>query len=355
MTPLPWRAARRHPGPYIIAEIGVNHDGDPAKALALVDEAHRAGANAVKLQLFDTARLMSRAARLAAYQRDSGATDPFSMLRALELSIDQMAPIVSRAHELGLHAIVTPFSPGLVEVAERLPWDAYKTSSTDIINKPLIDNLVTTGKPLIVSTGASTLDEIRRAAGWLSDARRRSAVLHCVSSYPTVDADASLGAITALRDAGLGVDAIGYSDHTPREDTGALAAALGAEILEKHFTADRSAPGPDHSASLDPDGFTRYTRACASPLPDPADPASAALIGLAEKRVLACEADVRSVSRQSLVLTRPVRAGEIIPREALTTKRPGTGIEPFRLDDIAGRTAARDIEADTPLTEDDLA
>jgi sialic acid synthase SpsE len=355
MTPLPWRAPRNRPGPYIIAEIGVNHDGDPAKALALVDAAHRAGAHAVKLQLFETDRLMSRAARLAAYQRDAGATDPFSMLRALEMSIDQMAPIVERAHDRGLHAIVTPFSPGLVEVAQHLPWDAYKTSSTDIINKPLIDNLVATGKPLIVSAGASTMEEIRRAADWLGDARSRSAVLHCVSSYPTADADASLGAITALRDAGLGVDAIGYSDHSPREDTGALAAALGAEILEKHFTADRGAPGPDHSASLDPDGFTRYTGACASALPDPSDPAFPELIGPAEKRVLDCEADVRTVSRQSLVLTRPVRAGETIPREALTTKRPGTGLEPFRLDDTAGRTAARDIEADTPLTEDDLA
>jgi len=355
MSLLPWRAPRRHSGPYIIAEIGVNHDGDPAKALALVDEAHRAGAHAVKLQLFETDRLMSRAARLAAYQRNSGATDPFSMLRALELSIGQMAPIVERAHELNLHAIVTPFSPALVEVAERLPWDAYKTSSTDIINKPLIDNLLATGKPLIISTGASTIDEIRRAVDWLGDARSRSAILHCVSSYPVADADASLGAITALLQANLGVDAIGYSDHSPRVDTGALAAALGAELLEKHFTADRSAPGPDHSASLDPEGFARYADACASPLPNFADTAYADLIGPAEKRVLACEADVRTVSRQSLVLTRPIRAGETIPRESLTTKRPGTGIEPFRLADIAGRTATRDIEPDTPLTEDDLA
>jgi len=345
---LPWRTAEP---PYLIAEIGVNHDGDPAKALALVEAAHHAGAHAVKLQLFETDRLMSSAARLAAYQRDSGATDPFSMLRALELSIDQMAPIADRAHALGLHAIVTPFSPSLVEVAERLPWDAYKTSSTDIINKPLIDNLIATGKPLIISTGASTIDEVRRAAGWLGEAAARCAILHCVSSYPAADPDCSLGAIRALLEAGLGVEAIGYSDHSPREDTGAFAAALGAALLEKHLTLDRSASGPDHAASLDPTGFATYTRLCRTGAGDP----PAVLIGPPEKRVLPCESDVRTVSRQSLVLTRAVRAGQPIPRDTLTTKRPGTGIEPFRLGEIAGRTASRDLEPDRPLVEEDLA
>ncbi|MFI4853418.1 MAG: N-acetylneuraminate synthase family protein [Phycisphaerales bacterium JB065] len=346
--PLPWRSAQP---PYLIAEIGVNHDGNEQKALDLVDAAHRAGAHAVKLQLFETDRLMSSASRLAAYQRDAGATDPFSMLRALELSIDQMAPVVERAQALGLHAIVTPFSPSLVEAAERIPWDAYKTSSTDIINKPLIDNLVATGKPLILSTGAATLDEIRRAAGWLGKARTRSAILHCVSSYPTADQDTSLGAITALRNADLGVDAIGYSDHTPRTDTGAFASSLGATILEKHLTLDRASPGPDHAASLDPDAFAEYARLCRDGAGEP----PAELVGPAEKRVLPCEADVRTVSRQSLVLTQPVPRGQPIPRQALTTKRPGTGIEPFRIDEVTARTAARDLEPDRPLTEDDLA
>ena len=348
MTAVPWRSVKP---PYLIAEIGVNHDGDEQKALDLVDAAHAAGAHAIKLQLFETDRLMSRAARLAAYQRDSGATDPFSMLRALELTIDQMAPVVERAQALDLHAIVTPFSPSLVEVAEQIPWDAYKTSSTDIINKPLIDNLVATGKPLIVSTGASTLDEVRRAAGWLGEARSRCAILHCVSSYPTADEDTTLGAIRALIEADLGVDAIGYSDHSTRTDTGAFAASFGARLLEKHLTLDRAAFGPDHAASLDPAGFAEYAAHCRVRAGDP----PAELVGSFEKRVLPCEADVRTVSRQSLVLTRPVRAGEPIPRAALITKRPGTGIEPYHRDSVAGRVAARDLDPDTPLTEDDLA
>jgi len=347
-TALPWRSVSP---PYLIAEIGVNHDGDVQKALDLVDAAHAARAHAVKLQLFETDLLMSSAARLAAYQRDSGATDPFSMLRALELSIDQMAPIVERAQALGLDAIVTPFSPSLVEVAEQLPWDAYKTSSTDIINKPLIDNLTATGKPLILSTGASTLEEIRRACSWLGSARPRCAVLHCVSSYPTADADTSLGAIRALIEADLGVDAMGYSDHSPRTDTGAFAAAIGAKLLEKHLTLDRTSPGPDHAASLDPAGFAEYAALCRTGAGDP----PAELVGPSEKRVLPCEADVRTVSRQSLVLTRPIRAGEIIAGNMLTTKRPGTGIEPYHLDSVAGRTASRDIEPDRPLTEEDFA
>ncbi len=348
MTAVPWHSVKP---PYLIAEIGVNHDGDEQKALDLVDAAHAAGAHAIKLQLFETDRLMSSAARLAAYQRDSGATDPFSMLRALELTIDQMAPIVERAQALDLHAIVTPFSPSLVDIAEQIPWDAYKTSSTDIINKPLIDNLITTGKSLIVSTGASTLEEVRRAAGWLGESRSRCAILHCVSSYPTADEDTSLGAIRALIEADLGVDAIGYSDHSPRTDTGAFAASLGAQILEKHLTLDRAASGPDHAASLDPAGFAQYAALCRAGTGNP----PAELVGPIEKRVLPCEADVRTVSRQSLVLTRPVRAGGPIPRAVLTTKRPGTGIEPYHLDSVAGRTASRDLDPDTPLTEDDLA
>lgn len=345
---LPWRTVEP---PYIIAEIGVNHDGDPAKALALIQAAKEAGAHAAKFQLFQTDLLMSSASRLAAYQRESGAIDPFSMLRALELSIEQLEPIVEHVHTLGMHAIVTPFSPALVAVADRLPWDAYKTASTDIINKPLIDNLIATGKPLILSTGASTLDEVRRASQWLGKARSRSAILHCVSSYPARDEDAALGGISALLMADLGVDAVGYSDHTQREDTGVFAMSCGARILEKHLTLDRAAPGPDHAASLEPAGFARYASLCRSTV----DPIPEIMVGPIEKRVLPCEEDVRSVSRQSLVLTRPVSAGHPIERGILTTKRPGTGIEPFRIDEVAGRLAARDIEADRPLVEEDLA
>ena len=168
--------------PYIIAELGVNHDGSVDRALALTEAAAAAGADAIKLQFFRTDLLMSRAAKLAAYQHSAGETDPVAMLRRLELSLDDMARVIDRAHRFNIHAIVTVFSVDLVSEAESLPFDAYKTASPDLIHKPLLGALAATGKPLIVSTGASTLDEITRARDWLAPAAERLACLQCVSS-----------------------------------------------------------------------------------------------------------------------------------------------------------------------------
>ncbi|MGP1273202.1 MAG: N-acetylneuraminate synthase family protein [Phycisphaerales bacterium] len=329
--------------PYVIAEIGVNHDGDPDRAVMLTERAAEAGADAVKLQLFETDRLMSKAARLAAYQKSAGETDPFAMLRRLELTIDEMEPTVRRAHALGIHAIVTVFSVELVEVAERLPWDAYKSASPDIINRPLLEAMAGTGRPLIVSTGASTLDEVTRAAGWLDGLRDRLVMLQCVSSYPA--SEAALGGIRAIAEAtGL---VVGYSDHTPGDATGADAVRAGACMLEKHVTHDRSAPGPDHAASLEPEVFARY-----------AAMAHEQRVGVpstgGEKAVLGVERDVRSVSRQSLVAARDLAEGGTIRRTDLTIKRPGTGLEPWRIDAVVGRRLARAVEADMPIIEGDL-
>ncbi len=374
-----------HP-PYIIAEIGVNHDGEVERALSLTDAAAEAGADAVKLQFFETDRLMSKAAKLAAYPKNAGETDPIEMLRRLELSIDEMARVVDRAHERGIHAIVTVFSTELVEIAETLAWDAYKTASPDIVNKPLLEALAKTGKPMIVSTGASTLDEVVRAVGWLDHVRDRLAVLQCVSSYPTPDM--ALGGIKAIRDAtGLPV---GYSDHSKDPKSSKLATALGGCILEKHITYDRNAPGPDHAASITELGLKRYIEQAqhhrclghvaekayadeVSKLGDGkllkeyffdhvhpgAHPSWMAVYAAAtypiEKRVLDCERDVREVSRQSVVTTRAIAPGETITREMLTIKRPGTGILAYRLDEVIGKVAKREIEHDVPVVEEDLA
>ncbi|GAB5497301.1 MAG: N-acetylneuraminate synthase [Phycisphaerales bacterium] len=332
-----------HP-PYVIAEIGVNHDGEVSRALELTDAAADAGADAVKLQLFETDRLMSKATKLAAYQKNAGETDPLEMLRRLELSIDEMAQVVDRAHERGIHAIVTVFSVELVEIAERLPWDAYKSASPDIINKPLLEAMAATGKPLIVSTGASELDEVTRAADWLACIRDRLAFLQCVSSYPAPEA--ALGGIGAISHAtGLPT---GYSDHTPDIDTASIAMHAGACVFEKHLTYDRTAAGPDHAASLEPFAMAGYIATakagvCIEP-PTRGD-----------KSVLDCERDVREVSRQSLVTAQELCTGDAVTREMLTIKRPGTGLAPFRLDEIIGRRVARDVEADVPLCEEDLA
>src|SRR5690606_32395858 len=229
----PMKIRDRHIGPdhppYVIAEIGVNHDGSVDRAIELVEAADRARADAVKLQLFRTDLLMSRAAKLAAYQKAAGETDPLAMLRRLELSADQMLPIMERAHDLGLHAIVTVFSVELVEEAERVRdayggWDAYKSASPDIVNRPLLDALSSTGRPVIVSTGASDMNEVERAVGWLDGAHDRLALLQCVSSYPVPEGQDGLGGIRALR-ARFEDLPIGYSDHTDTIATAWMAVA----------------------------------------------------------------------------------------------------------------------------------
>jgi sialic acid synthase SpsE len=343
-------------GVYVIAEIGVNHDGSAERAVGLADAAADAGADAVKLQFFETDRLLSRAAKLAAYQRTAGETDPVAMLRRLELTIDGMARVVERAHARGVHAIVTVFSAELVDEADTLAWDAYKTASPDLVHVPLLRRLVATGRPLIVSTGAADAGEVRGAfAGELRAAAGRAAVLQCVSSYPTGDEDfaASLPAIAAMRTE-LGVPA-GLSDHTPRVDAGAVAVSRGAAVLEKHLTYSKRAPGPDHAASLEPAEFAAYV-AAARAAAARRNESSTDVPRLDDaKRVLACESDVRTVSRQSIVARRAIRAGERLDAADLTLKRPGTGLLGVRWDGVVGRTAARDIDPDVPIVAADVA
>ncbi len=395
----PWAAQGRTP--YIIAEIGVNHDGSAERALDLVSAAADAGADAIKLQYFKADLLLSRASRLAAYQRDAGETDPANMLRRLELAIADMARIADRARALGVDPIVTVFNVDLVAEAERIGWAAYKTASPDIIHKPLLEALAATGRPMIVSTGAATIEEVGRAVDWLSGARDRLSLLHCVSAYPTPIERAALGGVAALRDA-FNLPT-GYSDHTRETETGALAAEAGAVILEKHLTYSRAAAGPDHAASLEPAGFAEYVALARAALRGGAAAGGTALRAVREQRrrdnqpqpsqciipdhasrasdhvrkVADCvrsahgsgepchpgpatktlqdiEADVRRLSRQSLVTTRAIAAGETVALQDITCKRPGSGLEPWRLEDSVGRVAARDLEADMPIREGDL-
>lgn len=350
---------------YIIAEIGVNHDGSRDTALALIDAAASAGADAVKFQCFEADRLMSRASALAAYQSGAGESDPIEMLRRLELSHDDLSACIARAHDRSLHAIVTPFSSELVRSCQtmrdprpreggggNLSWDAYKTASPDIIHKPLLVALAATAKPLILSTGAAEPAEITRALRWLDDAGpdtlARTALLQCVSAYPTPLDRAELGAIAdlaALRAPEPEPGPVGYSDHTSEVATGAIAVASGARILEKHLTHNRAARGPDHAASLDPAQFAEYVR-----LARAADAATASCT----KRVTPIEREVRQLSRQSLVLRRALPKGTRIDPADLACKRPGTGLPPWMLPEVLGRETLRDTEPDTPLTDLDV-
>jgi sialic acid synthase SpsE/CMP-N-acetylneuraminic acid synthetase len=322
--------------PFVIAELGVNHDGRLDRALELVEAAHAAGADAVKVQWFDAGLLLSRAARLARYQKEAGAGDPFEMLRALQLHADDLSKVVDRVHDVGLAAIATVFSVDLVGQARELDFDAYKTASPDIVNRPLIDALMATGKPVLVSTGTATIEEVGTVTAWLGD--HPHVLLQCVSGYPTPVDSASLAGRAAM--CAINPNALGYSDHTTAEDTGGLAVASGARLLEKHLTYDCAAAGPDHATSLEPAVFKRYV--------DLARRAWQAL-GPPEKRVLKIEEDVRRVSRQSLTATQALPAGHVISKEDLTIKRPGTGIPPWELAKTVGCRLATAVDADMPL------
>jgi len=327
----------------VIAELGVNHDGEAAVAERLVEAAADAGADAVKVQLFDPDRLLSNQARLASYQQGA-AEDPGALLSRLALGVEQLRPIAAHARQRGLGFLVTPFSLPDVDDLRALDADAVKIASPDAVNQPLLEACATLGKPLLISTGTCTLEELTPAAMLLRDHAPGGALLQCVSSYPTPRREAALGAIRVLRES-FGLP-IGYSDHTPELDTGALAVAAGAVVLEKHLTHDKAASGPDHAASITADELRHYIRGARE---------AAAMLGPASKRVLPIEADVAKVSRQSLCLTRDLPAGHALTRDDLTIKRPGTGLPAARISATLGRRLARDVHANDLLMPDDLA
>jgi len=324
---------------YVIAELGVNHDGSLDRAMALADAAKNAGADAIKIQCFDPRKLLSAQAMLAEYQR-SQADDVFAMLEKLQLDADAMAKLRDKARAMGLGFIATCFSLEDVAVMRSLDVDAVKIASPDCVNLPLLESLKPLGKAMLVSTGAATIDELQPAARLLAD--HPTVFLQCVSAYPVADGDAALGGIGDLP-AGF---VRGYSDHTTNVQTGMLTAAAGAAVIEKHLTYDRSAVGPDHAASFEADRFAEYVRLIRQ---------AESMRGEGGKRLLACERDVRRVSRQSVCVVRDLPAGYVLRRADLTLKRPGTGIMASRLPGLIGRRLVRPVQVNHLLREDDVA
>jgi N-acetylneuraminate synthase/N,N'-diacetyllegionaminate synthase len=345
------RTIDNHHPPYVIAELGVNHDGSPDQLMRLVQAAADANADAVKLQLFSADDLLSDAASLAEYQVAAGETDPRAMLRRLELPLDVARQAVDLAHELGVQAIATVFDLPLLPMAMNLPLDAFKTASPDLVHKPLLDALVATGKPLIISTGAASREEVQRAVGWLAPARERMALLQCVSSYPTPPEHAAVAAVKDLAD--LFAGPVGYSDHTTALDTGALAVTFGARVLEKHFTLDRTLPGPDHAASIEPAEFSQYAHLArlAADGRWHADENEKRL-GPPTKFLLPIEADVRQVARRSIVAAKDLPANHVLTMNDLAFKRPGGGLEPWQADLLLGKRLEFPIAADRAIMPD---
>jgi N,N'-diacetyllegionaminate synthase len=337
------KSVSRDGSPLIMAEIGVNHDGSPDVALQLIAAAHEAGADAVKFQLFQADLLLAPNAELVDYQKTSAAS-AYELIKSLEMSSARMKPLIAEAHRLGMAVVVTPFSPALVQQAADIGADGIKLASPDLVNRPLIDLAIGTGLPLVLSTGAASMDEVARTIDWLGDVSDRAVFLHCVSSYPTPAEYATIGAITALRGKWPQMR-VGYSDHTVETLSGGLAVAAGACMLEKHLTLDTSRPGPDHAASLPPEALAEYVRIAR---------AAFVLRGPFNKEIQPIERQVRQQTRQSIVAARDLPAGIRLQAAHLTVKRPGTGIPAENMRDLIGQRLARAVAANTMLHSDDL-
>jgi N-acetylneuraminate synthase len=335
---------------FVIAEAGVNHNGSLDLAERLVDAAVEAGADAVKFQTFRAEELVSKYAPKAAYQRRTTgeAETQLAMVKKLELDDRSHERVFEHCAKAGIEFLSTPFDPVSVDALVRLGVRRLKVPSGEITNPLLLRAVARTGLPLIISTGMSTLEDVARALDVIASAtpsgapaaRDRLTLLHCTTEYPAPLAEVNLRAMTAMSNAfGLRV---GYSDHTRGTTIPIAAAALGACIVEKHFTLDRSMPGPDHAASLEPGELRDMVRAIRD---------VEVALGDGRKAPTASELPNMTVARRSLVAARAIAKGEAFTPENLTVKRPGGGLSAMRYDEWIGRHAARDFEADEPIDD----
>lgn len=341
---------------YVIAEAGVNHNGSVDRALEMIDRAAEAGADAVKFQTFRSTEVISRHAVKAEYQqRTTGADESqLDMVRALELDVAAHHRLHAHCAQRGIQFLSTPFDLPSVQVLQSLGVPRLKVPSGEITNPLLLRAMAATGLPLIVSTGMSTLAEVEAALtiivtqwghSYVSDEaqrllRERVTLLHCTTEYPAPLDTVNLRAMGTLA-AAFGLP-VGYSDHTQGIAVPIAAVALGATLIEKHFTLDRTLPGPDHVASLEPDEMTAMVNGIR---------AAEQALGSFRKVPSPVELKNIPIARKSLVAARAIRKGEAFTAENLTAKRPGSGISAMRYDEWLGRIADRDYEADDLIVD----
>lgn len=346
-TPIHLRSGRTighgHPC-FLVAEIGNNHQGDEATARAMIDQAAQAGADAVKFQKRDTCALLTRAGRMAPYTGPNSFGPTYGEHRdALELSLDAMARLKAHAEVRGLVFFASPWDIPSIDGLVDMGVELIKFASADLTSLPLLRRAAATGLPLILSTGMSTMDEVDAALAAIAPLDAPVALLHCNSSYPCPDADIALPAMDALRRFGVPV---GYSGHEQGIAASVAAAALGACVVERHFTLDRALPGTDHAASLTPNLFADMTAMIRE---------VEAAMRVSDKVVTAAETAGAAKLRKSIVAARDIPAGHVLAEADLTLKSPGTGITPMAWDDIVGRTTLRPLAEDDQLTWDNLA
>ncbi len=324
----------------IIAEAGVNHNGSLDLAYQHIDAACAAGADIVKFQTFKAENLVTKSASKAQYQlekTDSGESH-FEMIKRLELSEEMHLKIIDKCNDKGIRFASTGFDQDSVDLLAKLGVDFLKIPSGEITNLPYLRHIAPKGLPIILSTGMSTLQEVRDALNVLKKfgaTMFNITVLHCNTEYPTPFEDVNLRAMISIKEA-LGVE-VGYSDHTRGIEVPIAAVAMGATVIEKHFTLDRSMDGPDHAASLEPNELKQMVSAIRN---------IEKAIGDGIKKPSKSEAKNINVARRSIVASKNIKAGEKFTEDNLAVKRPGTGISPFQWDELLGLEAKKDFLSD---------
>ena len=325
----------------IIAEAGVNHNGDIAKAKALIDKGAEAGVDYVKFQTFKAGNLVTKQAKRAAYQ-DKNTQDndsQYEMLKKLELSQKDHQELIDYCTQKGVKFLSTGFDNESLAFLSQLGVTIAKVPSGEITNLPYLRQVASLFPEVILSTGMATIAEIKDAVKVLTDegiSKEKITILHCNTEYPTPMEDVNLKAMLHIQRE-LGVS-IGYSDHTLGIEVPIAAVALGATVIEKHFTLDKTLPGPDHKASLEPDELTAMVSAIRN--------IEQAIGGSGLKEVSPSEEKNKPIARKSIVAATKIAQGEVFTPKNLTIKRPGTGISPMRWDEVIGKKAKQDFQED---------
>ena len=330
----------------IIAEAGVNHNGSMELAKKMVDKAKEAGADYIKFQTFQPEKLVSKYADKAEYQKKTTGSEEsqLEMLKKLALTQETFREVKDYCKQVGIGFISTPFDLDSIDFLESLDMDFWKIPSGEITNLPYLIKIAKTGRPIVMSTGMCQIEEIEEALTWLKKSGAGEiTLLHCNTQYPTPMEDVNLNAMQSLRRQFQ--LPVGYSDHTQGIEVPIAAVALGATVIEKHFTLDQTMEGPDHMASLAPEELTAMVRAIRN---------IEKALGDGEKGVTPSEMANRTVARKSIVAAGRIRKGEPFTEMNLTVKRPGNGISPMNWFEVLGKTAGRDYFEDELIDKEEL-